>query len=454
MSARTARRVAGCVAAGSLALMVGGLILAYVDRLLVPASVTDWDFSDVFGDVVNMAIPVMGFVLASRRPGNRIGWLALAAGLTLGLRSFADQYEQHALVAAPGSLPAGPLAFWVSEWIWLISLALVAFLFLLFPTGRLRSRRWRPAAWFVGAVFALSTAAVMAGAAREWAHPSASLGQLVSPPVLAAMVVCLLAALVVSGSAIVVRFARSAGEERLQLKWFAAAAVLVVVTFIALILTNSDSAAAAILNNLALLCLDAAIAVAVLKYRLYEIDRIISRTLAYTIVTGLLVGLYAGLVLLATVLSFSSPVAVAASTLVAAALFSPLRRRVQRVVDRRFNRARYDADEMVAAFAVRLKDAVDPDAVQADLASVVQRALEPAHVSMWVNNGGQDPGSGLSSSLSQMPVSFRASLAGHGSIRQRSSLGGTPVGSVDSGGASQKALVKNQPRAKVGKSVL
>ena len=389
MRARTAGLVAGCVAAGSLALMAGGLILAYVDRHLVPASVTYWDFSDVFGDVVNMAIPVGGFVLASRRPGNRIGWLALAAGLTLGLRSFADQYEQRALVAAPGSWPAGLAALWVSEWIWLVSLALAAFMFLLFPTGRLRSRRWRPAAWFVGAVFALSTAAVMAGAAREWAHPSASFGQLVSPPTLAAMVIGFLAALVVSGSAIVVRFARSTGEERLQLKWFAAAAVLVVATFIALILTNSNSAVAAILNNLALLSLNAAIAIAVLKYRLYEIDRIISRTLAYTIVTGLLVGLYAGLVLLATeVLSFSSSVAVAASTLAAAALFSPLRRRVQRAVDRRFNRARYDAHEMVAAFAVRLKDTVDPDAVQADLANVVQRALEPAHVSMWMNNGG------------------------------------------------------------------
>ena len=183
--------------------------------------------------------------------------------------------------------------------------------------------------------------------------------------------------------------ARSEGEERLQLKWFAAAAVLVVVTFIALILTNSNSVAAVILNNLALLSLDVAIAIAVLKYRLFEIDRIISRTLAYTIVTGLLVGLYAGLVLLATeVLSFSSSVAVAASTLAAAALFSPLRRRVQRAVDRRFNRARYDAHEMVAAFAVRLKDTVDPDDVQADLANVVQRALEPAHVSLWKNNGG------------------------------------------------------------------
>ena len=408
MSARTVRWVAGCAAAGSLALMVGGLILAYVDRHLVPANVTNWDFSDVFGDVVNMALPVGGFVLASRRPGNRIGWLALTAGLTLGLSSFANQYEQRALVAAPGSLPAGLWALWVSTWIWPISLAMVAFLFLLFPTGRLRSRRWRPAAWFVGAVFALSTAAVMAGATREWAHPSASFEQLVSPPVLAVMVICFPTALVVSGSAIVVRFARSAGEERLQLKWFAAAAVLVVATFIALILTNSNSVAAAILNNLALLCLNVAIAIAILKYRLYEIDRIISRTLAYTIVTGLLVGLYAGLVLLATrVLSFSSPVAVAASTLVAAALFSPLRRRVQRVVDRRFNRARYDADEMVTAFAVRLKDTVDPDAVQADLASAVQRALEPAHVSMWMNNGSQAPGSAPSSSLSRMSVSFR-----------------------------------------------
>src|SRR5204863_1203862 len=142
-------------------------------------------------------------------------------------------------------------------------------------------------------------------------------------------------------------------------------------------------------NNLALLCLDAAIAIAVLKYRLYEIDRIISRTLAYTIVTGLLVGLYAGLVLLATEgLSFSSPVAVAASTLVAAALFSPLRRRVQRAVDRRFNRARYDADQMVAAFSARLKDAADLDAVRADLTSVVQRALEPAHVSVWIDSHG------------------------------------------------------------------
>jgi cation transporter-like permease len=141
--------------------------------------------------------------------------------------------------------------------------------------------------------------------------------------------------------------------------------------------------------GIGLVALPVSIGIGILKYRLYDIDRIISRTLAYAIITGLLIGVYAGLVLLATeVLQLKSPVAVAGSTLVAAALFSPLRSRVQRAVDRRFNRARYDADQMAAAFAARLMDAVDMDAVQADLASVVQRALEPAHVSVWMNRRG------------------------------------------------------------------
>ena len=161
----------------------------------------------------------------------------------------------------------------------------------------------------------------------------------------------------------------------MQLKWCAAAALLLVVVFVASIWLNS--AVVNVLQSLAFVCLWMAIAIAVLKYRLYEIDRIISRTLAYAIVTGLLVGVYAGLVLLATqVLTIKSPVAVAGSTLVAAALFSPLRSRVQRTVDRRFNRARYDADQTMAAFAARLKGAVDLDSVRNDLAEAVDQALE------------------------------------------------------------------------------
>jgi hypothetical protein len=164
----------------------------------------------------------------------------------------------------------------------------------------------------------------------------------------------------------------------------AAGAAVTLVVIAASFGISSTSVSGEVLG-LGLAALPVGIGVGIVKYRLYEIDRIISRTLAYAIVTGLLVGVYAGLVLLTTcVLRFHSSVAVAISTLAAAALFSPLRRRVQRAVDRRFNRARYDADQTVAAFAGRLKDAVDPDAVRADLLGVVQRSLEPTHLAVWV----------------------------------------------------------------------
>ena len=386
MRARTARWVAGCAAAGSVALIGGGLVRAYVDRHLVPASLTGWTVSNISGQAVNVAVPVTGFVLASRRPENRIGWLFLVAGLALGLLGFSNQYALHALVADRGSLPAGQVFAWLSNWVWVIAVAALAFLFLLFPTGRLRSRRWRPAAWFVGGAFALATVGALIVASRLWAHPFAS-SQVAGLTALLFLMISFLisAALLVSVVAVVVRFAKSSGEERLQLKWCAAAALLLVVVFVASIWVNS--AVVNVLQSLAFLCLWTAIATAVLKYRLYEIDRIISRTLAYAIVTGLLVGVYAGLVLLTTqVFRVHTPVAVAASTLAAAALFSPLRRRVQTVVDRRFNRARYDADNTVTAFAARLNDAVDLDAVQDDLAGVVHQALEPAHVSVWISH--------------------------------------------------------------------
>jgi hypothetical protein len=380
-----------CAAAGSVALLGAGLVLAYVDRHLVPASLANWTVSNISGQVVNMAVPVTGFVLASRRPENRIGWLFLVAGLALGLSGFSNPYALHALVAHQGSWPAGQVFGWLSNWIWMIAVAALAFLFLLFPTGQLRSRRWRPAAWFAGGASALGAVCAVIAASTEWADPF-TLSVPGSPAGLTAFFllmtnVLVSAALLVSVVALVVRFAKSSGEERLQLKWCAAAALVLVAVFVASIWVNS--AAVNVLQSVALLCLWTAIATAVLKYRLYEIDRIISRTLAYAIVTGLLIGLYAGLVLLATdVLSLRSTVAVAAATLAAAALFNPVRRRVQRVVDRRFNRARYDADMTVALFAAHLKDAVNLDSVQDDLASVVQRALEPAHVSVWISRRG------------------------------------------------------------------
>jgi hypothetical protein len=175
------------------------------------------------------------------------------------------------------------------------------------------------------------------------------------------------------------------GEQRQQLKWLASGGALTL-AILAVSFGISSTGAAGEVLGIGLAALPVGIGVGILKYRLYDINRIISRAVSYAIVTGLLVGLYAGLVLLATqVMTVKSPVAVAAATLAAAALFNPLRRRVQHAVDRRFNRARYDADEAVAAFAARLKDAVDLDSVQDDLAGVVQRTLEPAHLRVWVS---------------------------------------------------------------------
>jgi hypothetical protein len=176
---------------------------------------------------------------------------------------------------------------------------------------------------------------------------------------------------------------RSDGERRQQLKWLASGAAVCGVLGISAVSTNSSIWEVLILGFAAL---PLGIGIGILKYRLYEIDRLISRTLAYAIVTGLLAGIYAGLVLLATqVFRFHSTVAVAASTLAVAALFNPLRRRVQHVIDRRFNRARYDADRTVAAFAARLKDEVDLDSIRDDLAGAVRQTLEPAHVSVWIS---------------------------------------------------------------------
>jgi hypothetical protein len=162
---------AACVAAGSAALLIAATVLAYLDRHLVPASLSSWGFSYLLGNLPELAACVTGGIIAYRRPGNRIGWLFLAAALALGLNSFAQAYALHALVAVPGSWPGGQALAWLSNWLWPIPLAMVAFVFLLFPTGQLRTRRWRPVAWFVATAFAPATITLMVLAAGIWSRP-------------------------------------------------------------------------------------------------------------------------------------------------------------------------------------------------------------------------------------------------------------------------------------------
>ena len=336
----------------------------------------------------------LGFVLAWRRPRNPLGWIFLAAAVFSTLSEDASFYTVADYRLHHGGLPLGWVAV-LAQPGWAPTLALGGLVVLLFPDGALPSPRWRPVLWVYLAVAGLwmaSAEVVSVGAVAGHdvrVDPSGDLlglGSTTGPygwfgvvedvffPVLAA---CWLASLVAQ----VASYRRSSGERRQQLKWLLTGGVVAGIGSVLAI-----SGRGAVVGTVLVLAVPASMGVAIFKYRLYEIDRIISRTLAYAIVTGLLVGVYAGLVLLATeVFKFHSTVAVAAATLAAAALFNPLRRRVQGKVDRRFNRARYDANQTVAAFEARLKDAVDLDSVRDDLAGVVQQALEPAHLSVWVS---------------------------------------------------------------------
>ena len=384
MRALTARWVAGGAAAGSIALMAGGLALAYVDRHALPVSLTGWDFPDVFMDVVNMGVPVLGFVLASRRPANRMGWLFLAAGLALGLSGLSNQYALHALVAAPGSLPAGRAVAWFSNWIWVIQVAGLAFLLLLFPTGRLRSRRWRPAAWFLGGVFTFTGLALLVRATRVWADPFSSFSNGLSPQVRTVMLILVPATLVVGVAAVVVRFARSSGEERLQLKWFAAAALLVVATMTVSIVTGS--VVAGVLQNLAALCLYAAIGIAVLKYRLYEIDIVISKAVLYGSLAVFITAVYAGLVAGVGTLAGNrhSPLLSALAATVVAIAFQPARQWAGRLANRVVYGRRATPYQVLSDFARRIGGAYADEDVLPQMAQIVAAGTGAERVVVWL----------------------------------------------------------------------
>jgi hypothetical protein len=341
----------------------------------------------------------VGFVVARRQPGNPIGWILIAFILLFLLTGVAGGYAVLYYRFGHHGLPLAPVAV-VLEQLWAPAILLFPVVILLFPDGRLTSRRWRWVLRAYAVAGALASAAILSPAVTAVARHDVRLdasGNLISTGrphggLLAAGTVLVPAVILVIWLSFVTHqvlsWRRATGERRQQLKWLATGAAVTVVVIVVSLGFSSTSVAGEILG-LGLAALPVGIGVGILKYRLYEIDRIISRTLAYAIVTGLLVGVYAGLVLLATgVLQVHSSVAVAVSTLAAAALFNPLRRRVQHAVDRRFNRARYDADQTVAAFAARLKDAVELDSVRDDLAGVVNRALEPAHISVWISHRG------------------------------------------------------------------
>jgi hypothetical protein len=402
---RRAAGISAWVAAAVVVSAVAGVALTVVARAAFKGN-------DLVFNLIALASAVAYATLGTlvvRRAGSLIGWVMLAESAGLAFMTLASTYCLLGVTTFPGDLPAARQAGTLAETAFTLVAFPLAAMIALFPTGTLPSRRWRLAAAAGLAVAALGIIGLIlrprlvqipapGGVSATFANPFGTPGL---PPVLigtldglAAVFVVFLAA---SFMALAVRYRTGSWLLRQQIKWL----ILTVAAFLAsmlLLLLSTwvrqpglNAAASAASGVIPLFGIPAAIAAAILKHHLYDIDKIISRTVSYSIVTGLLIGVYAGLVLLTTeVLSFSSPVAVAISALAAAALFSPLRTRVQQAADRRFNRSRYDTDRTVTAFAARLRGETDIAVVRADLLATINQTLEPAQLTVWLSPGPQN----------------------------------------------------------------
>jgi hypothetical protein len=372
-----------------LALLIIAVVLAFAPSDTTLAIAPLWL---VFG--------LVGVLVALHQPRNPVGWLLFAVALFFTTESDASgvsvlDYRHHE------GVPLGSLAVLLQP-TWAAAIVAAGVSVLLFPDGHLPSSRWRwplrlllaiAGLWQLGA-FAVAVDAIARHAIQvdsggnllQTSHPHGNwawwgvVQDVFFPSVGLYWVVWLVSQ--------IPRYRGSTGERRLQLKWLLSGVSIFIISGALSVAAPTSSELTRVVSHVAfigLFALPICIGIAILRYRLYEIDRLISRTLSYAILTGLLVGVFVGIVALATdVLPFSSPVAVAASTLAAAALFNPLRRRVQHLVDRRFNRARYDAEAIVAAFTLRLRDAVDLDTVRGELLHAVNGAVQPAHTSLWI----------------------------------------------------------------------
>jgi hypothetical protein len=346
-----------------------------------------------------MAWSTVGTLVISRRPANLVGWVLWAMGLLSAVALATGQYASFALLGRREAWPGAELLGLVSSWIWVPIIGLLIFLILLFPNGRLPSRRWRPVAWLGGGVIAVgaTTEALVPGpidgleplrnplgieGARGTLHFLSTVSQ-------AAAAVLLLVAL----ASLFVRLLGAGGEERQQVKWLAYAATVLAAAFFLSSVSGAISASwvGFVLSMVGFLGIPAAVGIAVLRYRLYDIDLVINRTLVYGPLTAALVAVYvASVVLLQSVFRAltgqESQLAVVASTLVIAALFQPLRRGVQAFIDRRFYRRRYDARRTLEAFGARLREEVDPGTLTDDVVGIVRETVQPTHASLWLKN--------------------------------------------------------------------
>jgi hypothetical protein len=409
MSARVAAWLAWSLGALSLAMFVTTVVLYFLTLAVQPP--TNWGTGGLSMVLIFLlpflAFPMVGALIASRRPNNPIGWICLAGGIFWMLANLSSGYGIYGLLARPGTVPFPAAIGSLGEWMWVPAEGLLGtYLILLFPDGRLPSRRWRPLVWLSGAVIFLVSAGFALSPGPMDALPGirnpfglekypwvadATLGVILLLPL------CILTSVI----SLVLRFLRSGGEEREQIKWLAFAAVILGLGISSYAIPGTiwqgDAGGATPLwaklledaVTLSFAGIPVAVGIAILRYRLYEIDVLINRALVYGALTATLVAVYVGSVVslqaaLRAMTGQESQLAVVASTLLIAALFNPLRRRIQSFIDRRFYRRKYDAAKTLEAFSAKLRDETDLNALSDDLVRVVAETMQPAHASLWL----------------------------------------------------------------------
>jgi hypothetical protein len=391
MSTRTAAWLAWAVCAISLAVTALCFLLIALNLSLDTPAYFFWPDLTVLA----LGYSVIGAIIASRIPNHPIGWLCCAIGFIAAIDHFGGEYAVYALLAHPHSLPGGMAMFWLQDWFWMLFIGLIVFLLLLFPTGRLPSGRWQPFAW--GSVVVILVAVILTASTPLPSSGSEIRGSLEEPPSPIQFSVLLLG--LVAAVSVVVGRRNARGVERQQIKWllyagaifFVGSSLKIAVVYFIQLEGPWGLWISYILVAVGGLSGPIAIGVAILRYRLYNIDVLINRTLVYGSLTALLAAVYFGgvtatqaIVRVLTGQEQQPQLVVVASTLVIAALFNPLRRRIQSFIDRRFYRRKYDATKMLDAFSAKLRDETDLDALSDDLVGVVREAMQPSHVSLWL----------------------------------------------------------------------
>src|SRR5215211_5430394 len=394
MSGRAAAWLAWSLVVVSVVLLVGGLSFALMTRSSVPERPYD---GLVTLSVLALAFSVVGAIIASRQPRNAIGWIFGGVGVTIGLSSFAGDYAEFWLASGFGRGVLGETAAWFASWSWTLLVYLpTSFLLLLFPDGRLPSPRWRPVAWcaVLGLIGFLAGYTLEPGPLEDFPQILNPYGvdSLILDAVAVAGAILASASMVACAVSLIVRMRRAGRVERQQIKWLAyGGAVVVGTVFVAGGISHWNVTLSIALIGFGLLGVPIFTGVAIARYRLYDIDIVINRTLVYGALTATLVAVYFGGVATLQALfraltgqEQQPQLVVVVSTLAIAALFNPLRRRIQSFIDRRFYRSKYDARKTLESFSAKLRDETDLQALNGELTRVVRETMQPAHISLWL----------------------------------------------------------------------